>query len=527
MQKTFNHRLLLLIFIGMWTLSCASSTPSPTATPRPTAQPSITPTATPSHTPTPFPTSTPASLLDLSALWNSDETTLFEQAMRPAFVADVSRLPQATRYRLDLRVAPDLLTLTGTAHISYTNQEKEPLNEIVVRLLPNLPAFGASMTLDAVLVDGHPVTPTMQYQNSAAYLPLRTPLQPGERIALTLTYQSTLPDHADAGYAQYGYFDGVLALPGAYPLIPVYDDEGWNVELAPSYGDVTFSDTAFYLVRLTLPDKLTVITSGVIITGTLNSDATQTLLAVSGPMRDFNIVAGYDYQILVEHVDDVRVAAYYRVGDQTGGRLALDYATYALRYYERILGPYPFNEFDVVATPTTAGGIEYPGLIVIARHLYNQTGGFFEMAVVHETAHQWWYSLVGNDQLDEPWLDESLTQYTTLLYFEERYGHETAQQILQSFETWYKSLPADWQEMSIGLPVAAYSEYTYGPIVYGKGPLFFHELRQKIGDKAFFRLLPSYFERYRYGIAYPADLIDLAEQVSGQKLTPWYRQWVK
>ena len=40
---------------------------------------------------------------------------------------------------------------------------------------------------------------------------------------------------------------------------------------------------------------------------------------------------------------------------------------------------------------------------------------FREIVVAHEVAHQWWYSLVGNDQIDEPWLDEAFAQFTTAL----------------------------------------------------------------------------------------------------------------
>jgi aminopeptidase N len=180
-----------------------------------------------------------------------------------------------------------------------------------------------------------------------------------------------------------------------------------------------------------------------------------------------------------------------------------------------------------MATPTEAGGIEYPGLFVIARHLYDREGGFFELATVHETAHQWWYSLVGNDQIDEPWLDEALTQYVTMLYFEHYYGEGVARSILQdSFEGWYKSLNPEDQKMAIGLPAAAYSESIYGAIVYGKGPLFFHEIRKQVGDDVFYRILQTYLKRYRYGIAYPQDWMAVAEELSGQDLGGLYQEWV-
>jgi aminopeptidase N len=74
--------------------------------------------------------------------------------------------------------------------------------------------------------------------------------------------------------------------------------------------------------------------------------------------------------------------------------------------------------------------------------------------------------------------------------------------------------------------VAAYAEALYGAVVYGKGPLFFHELRQQVGDETFDRILRAYFEVHRYGIAYPQDFLDIAGRVSGQELDALYEEWI-
>jgi aminopeptidase N len=80
--------------------------------------------------------------------------------------------------------------------------------------------------------------------------------------------------------------------------------------------------------------------------------------------------------------------------------------------------------------------------------------------------------------------------------------------------------------MPVGLPVAAYSEDLYGAVVYGKGPLFFHEMRRLVGDATFQEILETYSDQYRYGIAYPQDLLAVAEQVSGTELDSLYERWI-
>ncbi len=145
----------------------------------------------------------------------------------------------------------------------------------------------------------------------------------------------------------------------------------------------------------------------------------------------------------------------------------------ALTLYSRLFGPYPYQELDVVETPARAGGIEYPTLVVISDRLY--TGHpRLEWVVAHEVAHQWWYGMVGSDQVDEPWLDEALTQYTTLLYHEFLYGPDTAAGILKDdFQANYDRLVKEGNDMPAGLPVAAYPRDLYSPVVYRKGRSIF------------------------------------------------------
>jgi aminopeptidase N len=508
-------KLLWLIWLFPLLVGCVLLVPK-TAAPAPTAQP----TREVASSPTPKPVETPAAV-DLQD-WD-----LYRRAMLAEFKDDVDPADHVTQYQITLAVDLDKLVVQGKERVHYTNRESVDLSEIVFRLLPNTPGYGGEMTVSQVAVGGVTADPELRLQGSALYVPLAAPLAPGREVEIELDFQGRIPADAEAGYAQYGYIDGVLALPDVYPMIPVFDDEGWNVELAPPYGDATFTDISLYLVEVALPSEMTLVTSGVIVGQRDTADGDTVYTCVSGPMRDFNLVASADYELQSAEVGQVQLNAYYRPGDSAGAERVLDYASDAVRFYAQILGAYPFTELDVVATPTQAGGIEYPGLIVVAQRLYGQAGGFFETVVVHEVAHQWWYGMVGNDQLDEPWLDEALTQYTTYLCFEHRYGRANAQGLFDNaFEGPYQSLLQSNQDMPVGLPVAAYSEELYSPVVYGKGPLFFHALRQQVGDERFIEILHTYFQEYRNGIAYPQDFLAVAERVSGQSLDALYKQWI-
>jgi len=434
---------------------------------------------------------------------------------------------ELTQYSIELSVDPESRLIEGGERVRYTNTEDVSLGEVAFRLFPETPGYGGQMSVDGVLVDGQPADTRLELMRSALYVALPQPLNPGETLTLQLDFRVVVPEDAEVGYGQLSLAEGILALPNVYPLIPVYDDEGWNVELAPPYGDAVYSDVALYRVDIRAPSEQVIVTSGSALNRVDNSDGTATTTFVSGPMRDFAIAMSADFVASTATVDGILVSSYTLPQDVEGGERALGYAIDAVKVFSETFGRYPYAELDVVETPTTAGGIEYPGLVVIAQRLYDQSGGFFEFVVAHEVAHQWWYALVGSDQVDEPWLDEALVQYSTLLYFEEMQGLSVADGVRrQAFEEPYETLVNEGRDAPVGQPVRAFRRKDYSPVVYGKGPLFFQALRDEVGDDTFLAILRGYLEAYRYQIATPEGFLTLAEETSGQKLDGLYQKWI-
>jgi hypothetical protein len=524
MSITYRRLTIVLCLLLLTACLPPRFSPPPTRPPShtPTPPPPHTPTPPPPHTPTPPPPHTPTSPSPPPASEHAP-------ALRPEFLADLDLFPDAARYEIELTVDLDRVTVTGHEAIAYTNTEGPPLDALYLRLFPNTPGYGGDLAATNVTLDGRPVVPAVELDGSALRLPLDPPLDAGAKLDLALDFTLALPTEGDPGYRQLGYYDEVLALANAYPIIPVYDDEGWNVELAPTYGDAIYSDTAFYTVRITAPASLTLIASGTCNTPAANPDGSATWTCVTGPVRDFNAVLGPNYQVESRVVEGVTVNSVFYPYPQhrEGGEWALDSATEAVRLFSTCFGPYPFAELDVVETPTRAGGIEYPGLVVINSGYYETLSDRMEWVVVHEVGHQWWYSLVGNDQVDEPWLDEALVQYSTLLYFEDRYGTSVAAALVeQVFQQPYEELVASGRDAPVGLPVAAYSGEDYGPVVYRKGPLYFHALRQEVGDRDFRAILQTYFALNRYDVATPEDWLATVEAVTGDEYRALYEQWI-
>ena len=496
-------------------LLVSACTPTVVQPPAPTAVAPTMVAPTPSVAPTP--TDKPIDLAPYAA------------ALRSDFVKDLDQFATATQYQIDLTIAPDLASYTGTQRVRYTNTEVAPLDAVYFRLFANTATYGGKLTLNSLKVNGADVKPIEELGKSALRIPIEPPLPIGAVVDFELAYVTRVPTlSVAAGYNQFGLFNGILALPNFYPQIPVYDEEGWNVELAPGMGDAVYSDSALYQVNILAPNDQLVATSGTC-ESQAAPDGQQLLRCVGGPMRDFMIAMSADFEVSSQTVDGIQINSYYLPKDAGAGRRGLTTTVNSVKSYNQRIGPYPFTELDLVETPTTAGGIEYPGLIVVAKDLYEENATFQESATAHEAAHQWWYSLVGNDQVDEPWLDEALTQFTTALYYEDVYGQSGYDSyVKQGLQQRYERVKGTDDDKRSDLPVAAYSGLQYGAIVYGKAALFFEAVRQQIGDDKSNAWLQTYFNTYRYGIAHEADLLKAIEtQLDAQTVEELMQQWIR
>ena len=147
-----------------------------------------------------------------------------------------------------------------------------------------------------------------------------------------------------------------------------------------------------------------------------------------------------------------------------------------------------------------------------------------EGTVAHEVAHQWFYNMVGNDQPDEPWLDEALAQYATGLYYQDTYDSSAAESYRSS---WYARWDrVDGADIPIGLPAGDYEGRAYGAIVYGRGPIFISELADTMGMDVFDDFIKTYAQEYKWDIGTGENFKRLAEEKCDCDLSSLFEAWV-
>jgi aminopeptidase N len=195
-----------------------------------------------------------------------------------------------------------------------------------------------------------------------------------------------------------------------------------------------------------------------------------------------------------------------------------------LEYYVSHIGPYPYPAFTVVEGRIPPGVMEYPTLIMISDQRFSD--GRWPVTIAHETAHQWFYNLVGNDQVRSAWLDEGLAEYMTIALISESSVSQKAE-LLQNDLNSARDAVNNRPDETPSLPLSAFSVWgDYYDNAYAKPALMLEELSRGIGPEGFDELIRSYYNQCRFKIAHPADFINLASQTAGRDLSNWFDQWL-
>jgi hypothetical protein len=509
-----------LALAAVWILGACQVLPGfggPERTPLATiGLPTARASATPSLTPLPFePT------LTIEANLRVDQ----EQGLRASYAQDAGLNAGWTRYAIEVEVDfdPDteVATIDGQVRIGFTNPSSRPLPDLELMLWPNDPQYRAEMTAGPALIGGTFVEVTPLLGGMAISLPLEKPLNSGETLDVSLPFHiDTSGPIGGAVPKRFGITEGVLIAPTFYPLVPRLIDGAWQVEPAPPGGDTTNSDTALYELTIHAPQGLALTASGVEVESIENPDGTQTVRSITGPMRDVAFALG-PFETQAVMVEDVELRAWYLPEHAESAEEMLEAARIQYETLSMLVGPYPYPELDLVDAPGAFGGIEYPGLVFIG----TLGGPNVIEPTVHEVGHQWFYGLIGGDQLHEPWLDEAAATYTEVLYYEAAGQRGRATSLLSEFRSWLRSHPDPTQP--IGLGVGEYAgEGEYALFVYVKGALFFDALRRELGETQFGEFLQYYFQENRYGFADGEGFQFLAEDTCSCELDDLFDLWV-
>ena len=441
-------------------------------------------------------------------------------AMRKVFEEDAYQ-ESLPCYQINLILHPENGTYAGEELVTFKNNSDSSLSEIIFRLYPNSPViYGGRLVVTEVEVNKS-LSSFSRFlsDDTGLKITLPTPLRSGEGVDIKLEFSGSLPEEISSERFLYGTFyqgdhNDLWVMANAYPILANFTKDGWSAREVLPGGDPVTSQTALYSVRITIPSDWKMAVTGIKIEDEKISEALLRISYISGPVRDFMIVAGKQLnQISVTTEDGIQLNQWFTPGAaQENSEIAIKIAEQALKIFQTEFGPYPYKELDMVAVPLdNALGVEYPGLVLLQDGLFQTPDEYntFAIVIAHEIAHQWWYNIIGNDVYQAPWLDEALATYSGYLYAR-KLSSDFYDGVTQYQEGRVNSVESEFGTQPIDRPIDYYltNEKAYSAIVYQKGALFLDALRGEIGDQVFTQALRSYFSINRYQMVQPADLLE-------------------
>lgn len=424
-------------------------------------------------------------------------------------------------------------TLTGTEVFTFYNstdnsftelkfnlfgnafREKAKYSPISLQYLANAYPNGlnyGSLIINSVNIFGKEVEFSICGEDeNILSVPLSKEIFPNESICLTIDFTLKLADVI----ARTGVNDKTINLANFYPILCAYDDNSGFYECVYySSGDPFYSQCADYEVTLTYDSDYVVASAGKIISSTTQNNKTISTYRLNNA-RSFNFVLSKNFEFLTDTSTGVCVNYYYY--DDPSPEKSLEYAVNSIKLFSEKFGEYHYDTFSVVQTQLIQGGMEFPTIVMISDNLEDLARG---EVIVHETAHQWWQSAVGNNEIEYGFLDEGLAEYSVVVFYENfpQYGY-TRDNMIKSAEMTYKTFCSVYEKLFGNTNTKMLrslkdfsSEYEYVNISYIKPCIMYDYLRKTIGDNKFFNSLKKYYEEFSFKNATPHDLVGSFER---------------
>ena len=441
----------------------------------------------------------------------------------PAPAAGIQPAPgPRTHYELQVNMDYYSRYANVVQKISYTNTTGSELSQIPLHVPPLY--FPGAFNLGSLSTQ--PAS-TYRQQEQTIWLDLASPLSRDALLEIDVVFRLVMPNQA----ATFGATDQQTNLVNWYPYIPAYLAEKGFIMHAPVYdntkqvyvGEYIVNDLADFDVSLSLSNRpeLIEVAASAEAQGEPKSGKYRYHLEAARGFA-FSISDSYFIHEVQEGAYTIRSYSFINHENAGTGEAVLPIAAQAMRLFEDLLYPYQRDLISIVVADYLHN-MEMDGMVMLSYGVFD----FFDQTpknnltilTPHELSHQWFYSVVGNDQALEPWLDESIATYSELLYYE-RYHPDLV--------SWWWDQRVDVHNPSGYVNPSTensggYDAYRNG--VYLQGARFLQELRGAMGDAAFFAALKDYASAMAWKLGTRADFEASFARHSSTDLAPIYAKY--
>jgi hypothetical protein len=358
-------------------------------------------------------------------------------------------------------------------------------------------------------------------------VPLPSTIDPDQTVHLDVVFDDKLPVVVErTGYRGHYHMVGQW-----FPKVARLERDGTWAHFPFHHLAEFYADYGTYDVTLDVPQDYLVGATGPLVESHV-AGGRRVERHLQGDVHDFAWTAWDAWHVARETIDGVAVTLLYPCGFSRLAQRELETLRFGLPFYSEHYGRYPYDVLTVVHPQDDAGesgGMEYPTLIT--------TGGSWmtppqvlapEIVTLHEMGHQWFYGLVGTNELAWPFLDEGLNEFAEQDGMGAWRGEGSALD-LSGLKVSDAALCAVSGNMGVhDEPVAqaanAFSTgQNYGSLVYARTASIMETLRRVYGDAPVMRALGRYARRFRFQHPGPEQLLAVFEEVLGTRVAATLR----
>ena len=444
---------------------------------------------------------------------------------------DPYRLPRTVvPSRYDIRLEPDLTTLTFRGEETIAVSVAEPVREILLN--------GVELAVDeAVVVDagGAEQRATVSLDEGAerCRLAFAAPLAVGAG-RLHVRFRGTLNDKLR------GFYRSVYKDPGGVTrTMAATQFEATDARRAfPCWDEPAFK--AVFSVTLAIDPALTAVSNTRVLSQTREGGRKVVRFADTIIMSTYLVafVVGELEHTEPSRVGDTPLSVWCVPGKRRLAAFGQEIAVASLRYFEDYYGlPYPGDKLDLLAIPDfAAGAMENLGAITFretALLVDEQAASHAELqrvadVVAHENAHMWFGDLVTMSWWNGIWLNEAFATFMEMLavdawkpQWQRWVAFGVSRAAALSVDGLHSTRPIEF-------PVRAPREADamFDVLTYEKGASVLRMLEQYLGPEVFRQGVRDYLRAHRYANADTGDLWAALGQAAGQPIPAVMDGWI-
>lgn len=325
------------------------------------------------------------------------------------------------------------------------------------------------------------------FESNDQILKIHNETKVGKNIKIEISFNEKLPKSP----MRYGYYDDTYNFGNWYPILCPIENGNYVKSVYCPWGDPFYSQVSNYSVKLTVPSNMRIASTGKIYKS-YETPIKKTYEIKASKVRDFAFVLSEKFEVTSKKIGNTIVYAY---STTENGKKMLDIGVSALEYFNKTFDTYPYSTLSLVESDFYIGGMEYPNLVLISDQISDYE---LEQVCVHEIAHQWWYGIVGNDEVNCSWLDEGLTQYSTALYLGEK--HNKYDDFVNDCANYFAVVnQAGNLSNSFNKALNEFSSWAdYDALIYNRTVVILDEIACHLGREKFLNLLREFYSENKF-----------------------------